>query len=761
MMRFLKHPLFLSLLALGIIYVVFAYLLYPPLPKSLLIQYMVICTVGVLLVATFDDRTAARMAEPIMGVLGNPRLLPLRIAAFVAVMGGVGWLSYVFVKPNSAAPLELRTIHPAPPSSLKVYGKTVDLLTLQNPIREQYSKDSEEFAAAVGEGKELYYKNCYYCHGDKLEGQGHFAGVFNPRPINFQDVGTIAQLQESFLFWRITKGGPGLPREGTPWASAMPVWEEMLDEEDVWKIITFLYDYTGHEPRSWELDSQSSEGAVDAAAAQPDTGKGAETLDAAAVDAIYMKRCSQCHGEEGDGLGVAAETMYPAPRDFTMGLFKYKTTDANSEFPTDEDLRNTIRNGLTGTAMPAWKDVLSDAEIDALIQKIKVFGYWDEEDPADLKPIELGTPPKATPELIARGRELFVKACVQCHGDEGRGNITSGKRLKDDAGNRIWPRNLTRPETWRVTRTATQVFQRLSTGIPSTPMPEHTTTMSIEDRWAIADYVMTLREGSVPLSQGETVVKAVRVDGDLPEDPKDPAWDRAPAMTFAMSPNIIKEPRLFTSLNDMVTVRALYNDDSIALRLDVDDRTFSVPGSELERQYALQGVDATRDAVAVQLPQALTGTSEKPWFRHGDKDNPVNMWYWAAPSQEPQSLEMASVLDATGPNKPPVPRADSSELKAHGEWKNGRWQVVFKRALKTDAANDFQFEEGAYTPIAFADWDGLAGEKGGRHSFTSWYWLLLEPEENPARTYGIPAALAVLAGLLFLVAARRARKRYS
>ncbi|MFO0767180.1 MAG: hypothetical protein U0231_10395 [Nitrospiraceae bacterium] len=42
-------------------------------------------------------------------------------------------------------------------------------------------------------------------------------------------------LQESFLFWRIKKGGVGLPVEGMPWKSAMPRWELEMSDEDIWK----------------------------------------------------------------------------------------------------------------------------------------------------------------------------------------------------------------------------------------------------------------------------------------------------------------------------------------------------------------------------------------------------------------------------------------------------------------------------------------------------------------------------------------------
>ncbi len=85
-----------------------------------------------------------------------------------------------------------------------------------------------------------------------LDGQGHFARGFNPVPLAFNETGTIDQLQESFLFWRIAKGGLGLPREGTPWNSAMPVWEDFLTEDEIWSVIIFLYEQAGLEPRTWE-----------------------------------------------------------------------------------------------------------------------------------------------------------------------------------------------------------------------------------------------------------------------------------------------------------------------------------------------------------------------------------------------------------------------------------------------------------------------------------------------------------------------------
>ncbi len=757
MKRFITHPLTLAVIAIGVLYGIFGYLISPPMPKSLLIQYMVIVVIGVLLVMTFDDNSCQRLFEPFHALLGAPGLAPWRMLALVVVVGGSAALAYAAVKPSREAPVELRTVHPAPPSQLRVYGRDFNLVKLQNPLREEAPKGSQEYRDMVAEGREIYYKNCIFCHGDNLDGQGYVGLGLNPRPANFQDVGTIAQLQESYLFWRITTGGPGLPREGAPWLSAMPVWQEMLKEDEVWKAILFLYDYTGYAPRSWELDQGG--GAKKAEAEKTD----AQTAESEAIQAVYDKRCAQCHGAEGEGDGPAADYLYPRPRDFSLGVFKYKTTHADSEFPTDDDLRKTIRDGLPGTAMPAWGKVLTAAQIDGLIGMIKEFGGWDGETPEDLgiKPIELGEKVESSPESLARGAKLFKKACVQCHGEKGRGNVTSGKNLKDDWGYRIWPRNLTRPETWRWTKTATDVFQRISAGIRGTPMPEHTTTFSIRDRWDVANYAMTLRENAVQLSTGQTVVQGTRIEGALPTDPNDSAWDKAPPITFALVPNVVKEPRLFYSLNDTVTVRALFNDEAVALRLDVDDRTYSVPGSDKEKRYRDTETEPTRDAVAVQLPATIPTTSEKPWFRHGDPGHPVNMWFWRAPSVEPEADAEVAVLDATGPDAPPVPRDDAGALEAKGSWSEGRWQVVFTRPLATDDSRDLQFEQGRYIPIAFANWDGWAGQKGGRHTLTTWYWLLLEPGERPALVWGSTGTTGLIAGLVFLGLARRERRRFT
>src|SRR5512143_1668693 len=87
-----------------------------------------------------------------------------------------------------------------------------------------------------------------------------------------------------------------------------------------------------------------------AAAPAPDLGTDAQRE---AGKQLYLAHCAQCHGEKGDGQGIAAPFLLPRPRDFTAGKFKIRNTPSGS-LPTTEDLKHIIRVGMPYTAMPAW-----------------------------------------------------------------------------------------------------------------------------------------------------------------------------------------------------------------------------------------------------------------------------------------------------------------------------------------------------------------------------------------------------------------------
>ena len=125
-------------------------------------------------------------------------------------------------------------------------GNDFDVLTARRPPEMEVNEEN------LAAGRRIYYRNCMYCHGDNLSGKGHFADALNPLPANFRDGGTISQLEEGYVYWRVATGGPGLPQGATPWNSSMPVWQDFLSEDEIWQVVAYIYSASGSTPRTWE-----------------------------------------------------------------------------------------------------------------------------------------------------------------------------------------------------------------------------------------------------------------------------------------------------------------------------------------------------------------------------------------------------------------------------------------------------------------------------------------------------------------------------
>ncbi|HET8577357.1 MAG TPA: c-type cytochrome [Methylomirabilota bacterium] len=222
----------------------------PPIPASVLTIYMSIATLGILLFVAADEARLRYFLAPLRAVFEGRAPRAVQAVVFLAVALGVAGSAWWRVGPSSDAPFEPRVIHPEPPASFSFRGTRAEIAGLQNPLRTH----GAALPTHIAEGKTIYYQNCFFCHGDALAGDGHFAGAFAPIPANFRDVGTISMLQESFVFWRVATGGPGLPRAATPWNSAMPAWQHFLSAEDIWKVILHIYAGSGSTPRTWGED---------------------------------------------------------------------------------------------------------------------------------------------------------------------------------------------------------------------------------------------------------------------------------------------------------------------------------------------------------------------------------------------------------------------------------------------------------------------------------------------------------------------------
>jgi mono/diheme cytochrome c family protein len=178
---------------------------------------------------------------------------------------------------------------------------------------------------------------------------------------------------------------------------------------------------------------------------------------------LYRTHCLHCHGLSGDGAGPTAPFLFPRPRDYRRGVFKFTSTTTSK--PTRDDLKRTINNGLGGTSMPAFEAQMSTADVERVVDYViflsargeterqliaeasssedkdagtaitnqlaqetatRVFESWKEAETQVLRAASSRIP--SSRESIARGRQLFLGQtkekleCAGCHGPKAIGD---------------------------------------------------------------------------------------------------------------------------------------------------------------------------------------------------------------------------------------------------------------------------------------------------------------------------------------------------
>jgi mono/diheme cytochrome c family protein len=293
--------------------------------------------------------------------------------------------------------------------------------------------------------------------------------------------------------------------------------------------------------------------------------------------AEYDKYCEQCHGAEGDGLGIAARFLKPAPRDFTKGKYKVRST-TTGELPTDADLERVVKVGFPYTAMPAFPN-LSDGEVAAVVDYIKTFSPDFEDPELAPTPIEIPSPPAYTEEGAARGREVYeATGCARCHGALGRGDGTSAPTLTDDWGQHIRAADLTMPWTFRGGGTRRDIFRTMSTGFNGTPMPGFHGALPPEDIWAIVDYIVSLSGNTTDQPYGN-LVRSIGTAEELDLERAEELFAAAPTTWLPIVGQIIEPGRNFYPSAIAVGVQAVHNRKEIALRLVWHDMRAETSGS--------------------------------------------------------------------------------------------------------------------------------------------------------------------------------------
>jgi len=504
--------------------------------------------------------------------------------------------------------------------------------------------------------------------------------------------------------------------------------------------------------------------------------------EASPGEQLYLQYCAQCHGENGDGKGVAAPYLKPRPRDFTQGKYKIRSTPTGT-LPTDDDLRRVIRMGMPYTGMPGWPQ-FSDQQLQQIVDHIKAFyPGFEGQDPT---PIDLPSPPSYSEESAEKGRQVYEDlGCARCHGEQGRGDGFSAPTLTDDWGYHLRPADLTQPWTFRGGASRQDIYRTFMTGLNGTPMPSYADegALPVENRWPLVDYIYSLSGGQSNPNYSNLVI-ARATDQELSLENGMEVMAGIEPSRFPLLGQIIQPGRNFYPAVVSLTVRAVYNLDQILILLQWNDMRAEVTGQNsplldaplfdpvaedaLERigqpvgqsaspqstsddpfgqesdpfaqeddpfaqdpaadalAGAAQGEIAPErsefsDAVAIQFPKVLPEGVRRPYFLLGDSENAVELWFVDLADPSPQ------IFDGRGSDA--VVAGEGEPFQVSTNYQNGQWSVLFLRSRSSRRSVSFLEDE--FVPAAFSVWDGFNRERGNKRSITGWYHFYLEPMEKP------------------------------
>lgn len=497
----------------------------------------------------------------------------------------------------------------------------------------------------------------------------------------------------------------------------------------------------------------------------------------------YFKRCVWCHGVEGGGDGPSADRLFTRPRNFIQGTFKIRWTDSG-ELPLDRNLIDTVKNGLPGSAMPPWGEVLSDDEITSVVQFVKSLvqdrDFEDEDE--EVFPQDFGKNPWGTtgpyhlgvPQAdIDAGKEVFLKnKCFECHGGEGRGD--GNPTMKDDWGFPIFAADWQQCWNFRGSRRnhydPFNVVRTISTGLNGTPMPNFKDKITIEDRWKLAAFVNSLcpRKKIDKLTNKpipDFLIRSQFTIGPVSTDLNDPMWqapDDDPAIKarpeghtgkedqkwnyIAMAGQITRGERNFKPKVDNLWVMSNWSEEENAVYYLVEfhNRFLSID-------------PAYPDGVAMQWPGQLEDLfgAEKPYFIYGDSKKPVDVWkanfmvkdYSDTNAPNPNGYDIdVSVKELEGRGFDAITEKETpgGVQVVASKYHQGRVKIMFKRSLTTENPNkmDVQIPTETFIPVSFLQWSGWDKEHDEHMAISTWYYTILVPQ-NPASMYYMPPILGV------------------
>ena len=189
------------------------------------------------------------------------------------------------------------------------------------------------------EGRRLYVSYCMLCHGPEGKGDGPLAKVMEIKPADLST--TVRSRSDTILTKIITGEGrqtiTGRDRHNLL-NETMPEWKDVFSDTQVQALIAYL--------RFLSRAKHELMG-------DPEVGM-----------QLYDKYCQVCHGAEGDGDGIMTKLMGITPMDHT------NPNETNAL--DNEEIARRILDGK-GRFMPAWRGILSQADVEALVSYIRLL----------------------------------------------------------------------------------------------------------------------------------------------------------------------------------------------------------------------------------------------------------------------------------------------------------------------------------------------------------------------------------------------------
>jgi mono/diheme cytochrome c family protein len=346
-------------------------------------------------------------------------------------------------------------------------------------------------------GREVFYSNgCNYCHTQYVRAEDTAMGpvseggnyVFdNPMILGSERTGPDLSYvgRKRGETWEIEHLKD--PRQFSP-LSIMPSFE-FLPEEDLHAVAAYLF-YLGDRVAQERmiLPPDVYAGATNSipyplVAPNPDQPQGWSTWEAAGLQEgkeLYVNYCLTCHGCAGNGLGSYAGTLAVTPANYKQEPFR--------SMPDDQWFWH-VSEGVPGTVMPPWMESLTEEQRWKVIRYIQqVFARPVMHDPDEGDPsgayAGLTNPVELNIDTLDQGKAIFIRECMVCHGDAGRGQGPYRAELQPgppDFGDGSYG-----------DYTDADYFWRISDGVPWSAMPAWKLQYDEEDRWKVVHYIRTM-----------------------------------------------------------------------------------------------------------------------------------------------------------------------------------------------------------------------------------------------------------------------------